>query len=242
MKCLGLASFLSVAVAVIATPVESEAHKLRRQDVPQQGIDVSQHQSNIDWDAVRNKGVSFVYIKATTGDTFKSPAFASQYTGATNAGLIRGAYHVAFPDTSSGATQAKHFVSNGGDWSSDGRTMPGALDIEDNPNGSDRCYGLSSTAMVNWIRDFSETYNSLTGRYPVIYTTTNWWKQCTKDDPGFGPSNPLWIAHYASSVGVLPAGWQSHTFWQYSDSGPNGPGNQDSFNGDLAQLQRFVRG
>jgi hypothetical protein len=33
----------------------------------------------------------------------------------------------------------------------------------DNPYGA-TCYGLSQSAMVNWIRDFSNTYHSRTGR------------------------------------------------------------------------------
>ena len=45
---------------------------------------------------------------------YKSPEFSSQYTGATKVGLIRGAYHFARPDVSSGATQAKYFLANGG--------------------------------------------------------------------------------------------------------------------------------
>jgi hypothetical protein len=73
--------------------------------------------------------------------------FSDQYTGATNAKLIRGAYHFALPDTSTGAVQANFFHSNGGQflstsfndsatnyelggWSADGITLPGALDIE----------------------------------------------------------------------------------------------------------------
>ena len=45
---------------------------------------------------------------------FISDLFSSQYTGATNAGLIRGAYHFAHPDRSSGATQANFFLAHGG--------------------------------------------------------------------------------------------------------------------------------
>ena len=76
-----------------------------------------------------------------------SPTFNSQYTGATDAGLIRGSYHFAHPDESSGATQADYFLAHGGEsaahavllsnsnpllggWSADGITLPGALDIE----------------------------------------------------------------------------------------------------------------
>ena len=55
---------------------------------------------------------------------------AQNYVGATNAGLIRGGYHFAHPDESSGATQANYFLAHGGGWSSDGITLPGALDIE----------------------------------------------------------------------------------------------------------------
>jgi len=51
-------------------------------------------------------------------------------SGAANAGLIRGGYHFARPDISSGATQATYFLAHGGGWSPDGITLPGALDIE----------------------------------------------------------------------------------------------------------------
>jgi len=77
---------------------------------------------------------------------YKSPEFNSQYTGATKVGIIRGAYHFARPDVSSGAVQARYFLANGGwyqlygpfilncilsgGWSGDGITLPGALDIE----------------------------------------------------------------------------------------------------------------
>ena len=32
----------------------------------------------------------------------------------------------------------------------------------DNPSGAE-CYGLSASAMVSWIKDFSDTYHSSTG-------------------------------------------------------------------------------
>src|SRR5437763_3758440 len=67
--------------------------------------------------------------------------------------MIRSSYHFAIPDNSGGATQADYFVAHGGGWSKDGRTLPGALDIEYNPYGA-TCYGLSHAGMVSWIRAF----------------------------------------------------------------------------------------
>ncbi|KAJ7832079.1 glycoside hydrolase family 25 protein [Mycena olivaceomarginata] len=207
-----------------------------------QGIDVSHFQATVDWANVKAAGVSFVYIKATEGTTFQDPTFSSKYSGATTAGLIRGGYHFAHPDTSSGATQANYFLAHGGGWSADGRTLPGALDIEYNPSGAE-CYGLSASAMVSWISDFSSTYHAATTRatLAVIYTTTDWWTTCTGNSAAFAANNPLWIARYSSSIGTLPAGWSFTTFWQYADSGPN-PGDQDLFNGDAAGLTRMATG
>ncbi|WP_083886070.1 lysozyme [Actinoalloteichus spitiensis] len=204
------------------------------------GLDVSGWQKNVDWAAVVRNGAKFAYVKATEGTGFKNPYHTQQYNGSYDHGLIRGSYHFALPDRSSGAAQAQYFVKNGGGWSKDGKTLPGALDIEYNPYGN-TCYGLSQSAMVQWIRDFSNEYHRLTTRYPTIYTSTNWWKTCTGNSSAFGNTNPLWLARYSSSVGELPNGWGFHTIWQYNDSGIF-PGDQNWFNGAYDRLQALANG
>jgi lysozyme len=198
-----------------------------------EGIDVSGHQGNVDWPGQWNAGRRFVWVKATEGTGYRNPYFSQQYGGSYNQGFIRGAYHFALPDRSSGAAQANYFSSNGGGWSADGRTLPGALDMEYNPYGA-TCYGLSQAAMTNWIREFSDTYKARWNKYPAIYTSTSWWNQCV--GASFGSTNPLWVARYASSVGTLPVGWGFYTVWQYSSS----PIDQNSFNGDMSRLQALA--
>lgn len=166
--------------------------------------------------------------------------FSSHYNGATSAGLIRGAYHFAHPDSSSGTSQANFFLKNGGGWSGDGITLPGMVDLENNPNGA-QCYGLSQSSMVQWVSDFSSTYHSATGRYPLIYTTNNWWSTCTGNSQSFSQTNPLVLARYASSVGTIPGGWPYQTIWQNSDSYSYG-GDSDIFNGNEAGLQKLATG
>ncbi|KAN0088842.1 glycoside hydrolase family 25 protein [Tylopilus felleus] len=224
---LELLAALALALAAVqATPVKR---------ANPQGIDVSSYQPNINWPQVAANGVQFAYIKATEGTSYISPQFSAQYTGATNAHLIRGAYHFARPGESSGAAQANYFLAHGGGWSGDGITLPGAIDLEAG------CSGLSQRAMAAWIKDFSNTYHARTGRYPVIYTTTSWWNQCTGGDGSFGSDNPLWLARWASAPGPLPAGWSFYSFWQYADKGPN-PGDADLWNGSYENLQKFARG
>ncbi|KAF8266536.1 putative N,O-diacetyl muramidase [Lactarius quietus] len=223
---------LSLSLGVTSSPSpysEGEPALVKRADP--KGCDVSNWQGSLDWASIKSKGVEFAYIKATEGTTYIDPYFNRNYVGAKNNKIIRGAYHFAHPGTSTGAAQADYFLAHGGGWSADGITLPGAIDLEGN------CSGLTASRMVSWIKDFSNTYHSKTKRYPVIYTTTSWWKECTGNSNAFGSDNPLWIASWASSVGPLPAGWSYTTFWQYADSGPF-PGDQDSFNGDAAGLKR----
>ncbi|MCX4513221.1 lysozyme [Streptomyces sp. NBC_01619] len=208
--------------------------------VQTEGVDVSSHQGNVDWSALWNSGVKWAYVKATEGTYYENPYFAQQYNGSYNIGMIRGAYHFATPDTTTGATQADFFVNNGGGWSRDGRTLPGVLDIEWNPYG-DACYGKSPSAMVTWIRDFLNRYKARTGRDAVIYTATSWWTQCTGNHSGFGATNPLWVARYNTTPGTLPAGWSYYTMWQYTSTGPI-VGDHNKFNGALDRVVALANG
>ncbi|TWP34572.1 GH25 family lysozyme [Leekyejoonella antrihumi] len=202
-----------------------------------QGIDVSAWNGEVDWASMARSGSTFAYVKATEGNYYTSSTFAQQYNGAYNAGLIRGAYHFANPSVSSGAVQADYFVSHGGGWSPDGRTLPGVLDIEYNPYGS-TCYGLTTSQMSNWIASFTSRYNSLTGRDAVIYTTYDWWSQCTGNTTRFNRTNPLWVARYASTPGVLPGQWPAYTFWQHAST----PIDENWFNGTTSRLKVLARG
>ncbi|MFD7814099.1 lysozyme [Streptomyces sp. NPDC059785] len=215
------------------TPITSQATQT-------EGVDVSSHQGNVAWSTLWSSGVKWAYSKATEGTYYTNPYFAQQYNGSYNVGMIRGAYHFATPDTTSGATQANYFVDNGGGWSKDGKTLPGVLDIEWNPYGAS-CYGKTQSAMVSWISSFLTQYKARTGRDAVIYTATTWWTECTGNYSGFATSNPLWIARYASSVGTLPAGWDFYTMWQYTSSGPT-VGDHDVFNGALDRVVALANG
>ncbi|MFR0357187.1 lysozyme [Streptomyces sediminimaris] len=204
-----------------------------------EGVDVASYQGDVAWPTLWSSGVRWAYTKATEGTYYTNPYFTQQYNGPYGVGMVRGAYHFATPDTAGGTAQADYFLAHGGGWSADGRTLPGALDIEWNPYG-DACYGMSKSQMVTWIGDFLKRYKARTHRDAVIYTATAWWSDCTGNYKGFG-ANPLWIARYASSAGTLPAGWKSYTMWQYTSSGPH-VGDHDRFHDTADKLREFALG
>lgn len=180
-------------------------------------------------------------LQATEGDDFIDSTFNSHYTEATKAGFIRGGYHFCRPDVSSGTQQAEWFLAHGGGWSSDGRTLPGMLDLEANPYGSSHCYSKSASEMVAWISDFVNTYHSKTKVYPLIYTSISWWEECTGNSRAFSKTCPLSLASWNPSPGTIPGDWGFQTFWQNTDHYEYG-GDSDIFNGDMAQLVKIAKG
>ncbi|EFR05361.1 N,O-diacetylmuramidase [Nannizzia gypsea CBS 118893] len=232
---LSLVTIAAAAGAAVAAP----AAELDTRAGSVQGFDISSYQPNVDFRAAYNGGARFVMIKATEGTTYKSATFNTQYVGATNNKFIRGGYHFAHPDGSASA-QCDYFLANGGGWSNDGITLPGMIDLE-GYSGKPKCYGLSASAMIAWIKTFSDRYNAKTGRYPMIYTSPDWWQSCTGNTKTFGTTIPLVLARWASSPGTAPGGWPYHTFWQNADTYRYG-GDSEIFNGGMDQLQRFAKG
>lgn len=225
----GQGAGLALAANVSPNPISPDSSIPR---LP--GIDVSSNQGAINWASVAPH-VDFVYAKATEGTYYRNVDFANQYNGPYDHGVIRGAYHFAVPSNSSGTVQADYFVAHGGGWSADGRTLPGALDIEYNPYGA-TCYGLTTGQMVGWLKNFITEYAAREHVFPVIYSSTDWWRACTGNYGGFAKEDPFWVANYSTTGGTLPAGWGFYTFWQYSDKGSQ-PGDQDVFNGAYSQLK-----
>ncbi|MGI8415801.1 MAG: glycoside hydrolase family 3 N-terminal domain-containing protein, partial [Nakamurella sp.] len=199
------------------------------------GIDVSSAQGSVDWRAAYNAGARFAYVEATESTTSTNPSFAQQYNGSYDIGMIRGAYHRAHPDSSSGTTQADYFVRHGGGWSSDGRTLPPALDLQAIA-GNAQCFGLSAPSMVGWIRAFSDEMYLKTTKFPMIDTSFGWWSECTGNSNVFAGTNPFWLSSYSTNPPTsIPAGTATWTMWQ--SSGASGSqGGQDQFNGNWTQL------
>jgi GH25 family lysozyme M1 (1,4-beta-N-acetylmuramidase) len=175
----------------------------------------------ISWPSVFAAGYKFAAVKATEGNYYVNPWAATDLAGARTAGLDVAPYTFAVPNVSGGAQQAGYAVKYSG-YKSGARMLPLMLDIEYDPyNTSDNansCYGLSSISMKAWISAFVTTAKTLTGQYPLIYTTADWWSTCTANSTAFS-ADPMWVAAYGTSSPPMPAGWKYWTFWQYTSSG-----------------------
>lgn len=126
------------------------------------GIDVSNHQGEVDWERVAGDNIEFAYIKATEGGDFVDEFFARNWEDAGDAGLDRGAYHF-FTLCRSGEEQAQNFLRH---VPNDPDALPPAIDLELAGNCSKR---PSREWVDEEVGRFLEEVESATGRPVALY-------------------------------------------------------------------------
>jgi GH25 family lysozyme M1 (1,4-beta-N-acetylmuramidase) len=191
---------------------------------PVRGLDISSYQHSrtpIDWRLLARHGISFVAVKVSEGTYYDNPYYRSDVRAAAAAGLAVLPYVFANPASAGGAPTARYAVRAAGGARSlrgPGR-LPLVLDLENDPyRAGDDCYGLRSRRIIGWIAGFIGQARKVTGKWPVIYTSALWWRECTGATIRFR-RDPLWLAAYGGTRPVVPPTWRRWTFWQYDDAG-----------------------
>ncbi|WP_109807600.1 GH25 family lysozyme [Sphingosinithalassobacter portus] len=183
-------------------------------DYPSQGIDVSQRQGIIDWEALPDD-VDFAYIKATEGNGHIDRRFRSNWADARAAGIKRGAYH-RFSLCVPGADQADGFI---GTVPADRDMLPPAVELRFEGNCSER---PTPDALATELTIFVKRIEARYGRRVLLYLTREF-------DGGYEvsrrfPDQPLWLR----SIALKPDwGRRPWTLWQASSfrriAGISGP-------------------
>ncbi len=219
MAAAGVAGGAAVALSVAVAPGASAA-AAGAAERPVRGVDISafQHAGRaIDWRLLAAEGIRFVGIKVTESTYYTNPFYKSDARAASAVGLAVLPYAFANPAAANGTSTAWFAVRAVRTPVLRGRP-PLVVDLENDPYKKNRdCYGMRGRRMISWISSFTTTVRKLTGRWPIIYTTAAWWRECTSDTRGF-PHDPLWLALYGSAP-YVPAQWARWTFWQYSGGG-----------------------
>ncbi len=212
----GVAVALSLAAVPGARPaVAGAAGK------PVRGLDISAYQhagTPIDWGLLARQGVGFVAVKVSEGTYYRNPYYPSDARAAAAAGLRVMPYVFANPSRSGGPATASFAV--GAVRATQGTAgLPLVVDLENDPyKKATDCYGLGIPAMISWISGFTARAAALTGKWPIIYTTAAWWRECTGSTGRFR-RDPLWLAAFGGTAPTVPSPWPHWTFWQYNNAG-----------------------
>lgn len=207
------------------------------------GIDVSHHNGTINWNSVPQDQISFVFCKATQGKSYRDELMAANMNELKRLNFIRGIYHfLTFKDVTA-QDQINNFTTCGIDFQQPG-TLPPVLDVEWQQSPGLNQYILDNrAACVKKTRNWLEAVETTTGRKPIIYTNSNFWKDYLGNPAGF-ENYPLWVASYRPDAPVLPAGWNDYTFWQYTESGSvtgiTGNVDKNIFKAGIKQLKKLA--
>ena len=193
------------------------------------GIDISKYQGTVDFDKLKAAGISYIFIRATEGITYRDPYFKSNFNAAQAAGLIVGAYH--FYETNDDPTlQLENFTNVA---TLKPGNLPPVVDIE-------KLHNQDDSSLAEGIQDFLDGLESQYGVKPIIYSGRNF---SNKYLAGFG-DYPLWLAEYDVSSPTVPEGWSDWTFWQWSQTstieGINGQADADRYNGRKSSFQNLL--
>lgn len=201
------------------------------------GIDVSCWQGEINWDLVKNDGISFAFIKATEGVDYEDENFSKNLKEAKEAGIFVGAYHFCTPASVEDAVnEAEYFINvikkYGG---FDLLDLPPVIDIENNR-------ALSKKQISKIVRTWIDKVKEETNVQPIIYSYTHFIQDYLDESLG---NIPLWLACYDSEQPPDSSAWKSWLLLQYTSkgnvSGINGDVDINEFNGDETELKLFCR-
>ena len=139
------------------------------------GVDVSEHQLDIDWKQVAASGVDYAYIRVgwrgyTEGGLFEDVYFERNIQGALDAGLHVGVYMFSQAVTVQEAIEEADFVLERiGKYNV---TLPVVFDWEKIETAEARSHGLTMELRTDCARAFCETVKSA-GYVPCVYFNRN---------------------------------------------------------------------
>jgi lysozyme len=192
------------------------------------GVDVSHHQGDIDWEALKADGVEFAYIKASEGENFNDPRFSRNWFAAEQAGMLRGAYHF-FTLCRGGEAQARNFIRV---VPKDPKALPPAIDAEH--MGPCR-EGAAVRDVPAEITIYLKAVYAHYGKRPIIYTTRQFHDAHLA---GKFVDERFWIRSLILAPRFREQQW---AFWQYHNRGRRrgiaGPVDLNVFRGTRSELE-----
>ena len=177
------------------------------------GIDVSKWNGNIDWNAVKNSGVSYVIIRcgyrgSTTGALIEDPKFRANIQGAQNAGIKVGVYFFTQAVNEVEAVEEASMVLSlikGYNIS-----YPVFLDVESSNGRADSISVDTRTAVC---KAFCQTIQN-SGYKAGVYANKTWFNEKINTPSLTGYK--LWLAQYAATPTYTRT---KYDMWQYSSKG-----------------------
>ena len=205
-------------------------------------IDVSKHNGNIDWAAIKKEKITRVIIRLSLGYNTVDSKADEHIKNAFKNGFKVSYYHFAYPDSKPGRThladatqEAEYFVGLVNLYKVTEGITPELLAVDFEPDTNTPGWGngqgdtnLNAKEYNEWILKFYQVVYDKLGIIPLLYGAKFYLESKLPANHKLG-SLPLWIANYDVTKPSLPKGWSEYYLWQYTKKG-NINGKEFDFN------------
>lgn len=197
------------------------------------GIDVSEHQADIDWQAVAGSGVEFAIIRAgyrgySQGGLFEDAYFRANIEGAYEAGLDVGIYFFSQATSAQEAEEEAEFLLSLLEDYPGAVSLPVFFDWETIGVEQARTDGVDGATLTDCAIAFCQRIEQA-GYEAGIYFYRNL-GYFSYDLPRL--TDYTW---WAATLGEAPDFYYRHSFWQYSVTG-----TVDGISGDVDRNMMFI--
>nr|WP_246753852.1 glycoside hydrolase family 25 protein [Jiella flava] len=175
------------------------------------GIDVAKYQGDVDWDAARDGGVAFAWLKSTEGGDRLDERFKANWRGAGAARLPRGAYHFWY-HCRPGDEQAAWFIQNVPKQTG---SLPPVIDIEWTPFSPTCTIRPPRDVLVREVGAMSRILEQHYGQRPILYVPIDVHRDRLV---GAFPDHEFWVRAVKDHPDDVYEG-RKFRFWQYTATG-----------------------
>lgn len=200
-----------------------------------EGIDVSEHQGVIDWEAVAGDGISFAIIRAgyrgySEGGLFVDDYFFENMNGAIEAGLDIGVYFFSQATTAEEAVEEADFLVDEmlSLYTAETFTLPIFYDWESITTDDARTDGLGGELITECALAFCGRLAEK-GYEPGVYAYRN------LGYFSYELPRMTYLTWWVAALNDYPDFYYGHEFWQYSITG-----SVAGIDGDVDRNMRFI--
>lgn len=196
------------------------------------GIDISHHNTKLDWQAFKNAGCEFAFIKISEGVGTPDKQALSNAHNALQQNFRIGYYHFCHADRRNGGSIQSDATAEANDAISRVKNLPQqdlpfVLDLEDDNTP------LSPNEYLLWVNTFINTITPFAPGGIMIYSRKEFLDRRLPPNHGL-VNHKLWISRYPKLPDAKnvppPVGWNDWSIWQYKDSGIIGTSSKVDLN------------
>lgn len=177
------------------------------------GIDVAKWNGTVDWAKVRASNMAFAVLKVTNKNNEVEEAFEQNYSGATEQGIVVGAYRYVYAKT----VEAAKVEANAIVKALSGKKINFRVWLDMEADSIKNIGKSRLTEIINAEADIIQAAGFQVG----IYCNTDWYKNVL-DSASLKSRFPFWIARYGTNSGEMQEKYSPESYaiaWQYTLQG-----------------------